>query len=253
MHFVFDLDGTICFKGQPVTEPILQSLEQLTASGHEVVFASARPIRDLLPVLHKRFHGYKMIGGNGSLICQNGNIKQVARFSPTILVKLKALLEKYQATYLIDGDWDYAYTGPADHPILNNLNPHNLAEKKPLEKLNSIIKILILTSCNMDALHEDLKQLDVIIHLHRDEGILDISPTGIHKWSALKQLHISSGSYIAFGNDTNDISMFEHAHHAVMIGHHEILAPYSDEAITNDINVEQQIIEKLAEFNVRYA
>ncbi|MBK3495693.1 HAD family phosphatase [Viridibacillus sp. YIM B01967] len=253
MYFVFDLDGTICFKGQPVTEPILQSLEQLTASGHEVVFASARPIRDLLPVLDKRFHGYKMVGGNGSLICQNGNIKQVAEFSFMILVQLKAILEKYRATYLIDGDWDYAYTGPADHPILNNLNPHNLAEKKPLERLNSIVKVLILTSYNMDALYEELKPLDIIIHLHKDEGVLDISPTGIHKWSALKQLCIPQGSYIAFGNDTNDISMFKHAHHAVMIGHHDMLAPYSDETISNDFNVEQQIIEKIAEFNVRYA
>ncbi len=74
MKFVFDLDGTICFNGKPVSEKILVSLETLVAHGHEVIFASARPIRDLLPVLHERFHAYPMIGGNGSLISKNGSI-----------------------------------------------------------------------------------------------------------------------------------------------------------------------------------
>ncbi|MEC1535480.1 HAD hydrolase family protein [Bacillus sonorensis] len=53
MNFVFDLDGTICFEGQPVSEHLLMAFEELKAQGHEVIFASARPIRDLLPVLHE--------------------------------------------------------------------------------------------------------------------------------------------------------------------------------------------------------
>ena len=68
MKFVFDLDGTICFKGRPVSDELLKALEELVAQGHEVIFASARPIRDLLPVLHERVHHYPMIGGNGSMV-----------------------------------------------------------------------------------------------------------------------------------------------------------------------------------------
>lgn len=51
MKFVFDLDGTICFKGKPLSVGIINALEACRQSGHEVIFASARPIRDLLPVL----------------------------------------------------------------------------------------------------------------------------------------------------------------------------------------------------------
>lgn len=51
MNFVFDLDGTICFKGQPISEKILNSLEKLQMDRHDVIFASARPIRDMLPVI----------------------------------------------------------------------------------------------------------------------------------------------------------------------------------------------------------
>jgi len=39
-----------------------------------VIFASARPIRDLLPVLDKRFHTYPMIGGNGAIVANQGQI-----------------------------------------------------------------------------------------------------------------------------------------------------------------------------------
>jgi Cof subfamily protein (haloacid dehalogenase superfamily) len=253
MQFVFDLDGTICFEGKPVTESILNSIEQLTEKGHEVIFASARPIRDILPILHKRFHGYKMVGGNGSLLCMNGDIKQNAEFDDITLEKIKHLMEEYHATYLIDGDWDYSYTGPADHPILTNFDPQKLAVNKPIGKLEHVVKIAILTSFNMMALRRKLDKLDVIIHTHHQEGILDISPCGIHKWSALQQLGVQKGKYIAFGNDANDITMFENAQHSVMIGKHPLLSHYADENIENDSLREEKIIEKLSELDKRFA
>lgn len=253
MQFVFDLDGTICFEGKPVTEPILYSMEHLTEKGHEVIFASARPIRDMLPVLHKKFHGYKMVGGNGSLICMNGNVKQNAEFDDRTLKQIKVLIEEYHATYLIDGDWDYSYTGPVDHPILNNLDTQKLAVNRPLERLEHIVKIAVLTSFNMESLKKKLENLDVIIHTHHQEGMLDISPCGIHKWSALQKLGVQKGKYIAFGNDVNDITMFENAQHSVMIGQHPILSHYADESIEKDSIVEEKIIEKLAELDKRFA
>lgn len=253
MQFVFDLDGTICFEGKPVTKSILNSLEQLTEKGHEVIFVSARPIRDILPILHKRFHGYKMVGGNGSLLCVNGNIKQNAGFDDITLEKIKHLMEEYHATYLIEGDWDYSYTGPADHPILTNFDTKKLAVNKPIGKLEHVVKIAILTSFNMMGLRKKLDKLDVIIQTHHQEGILEITPCGIHKWNALQQLGVQKGKYIAFGNDANDISMFENAQHSVMIGKHPLLSHYADENIENDSLREEKIIEKLSELDNRFA
>ncbi|MFJ8263143.1 HAD-IIB family hydrolase [Rummeliibacillus sp. NPDC094406] len=253
MQFIFDLDGTICFGGKPVAESILYSLENLTEKGHEVIFASARPIRDMLPVLHKRFHGYKMIGGNGSLMCKNGNVKQNAEFDVITLEHIKRLMAEYHATYLIDSEWDYSYTGSADHPILKKLDIKKLAVNRPLEKLEHVVKIAILTSYNMVGLRKKLEKLDVIIHTHHQEGMLDISPCGIHKWSALQKLGVRKGKYIAFGNDANDVTMFENAQHSVMIGQHPLLAHYADESIEDDTLIEENIIEKLAELDKRFA
>ena len=248
MHFVFDLDGTICFKGQCVSDKIAGCLEQLTQAGHEVIFASARPIRDMLPVLPERFHNYTLIGGNGSMISQNGSVKYVESFLPEVQNALLPLLEEHQATYLIDSEWDYAYTGAADHPILNNVDVSKLAQKLPLASLKSIVKILILTADDMEGLAAKLLPLGVVIHQHRNEQVLDISPQNIHKWNALQKLGVQPRQFIAFGNDANDIPMFKEAHHAVMIHHHAELAAYATESIPNEgENQEDQIIAKIRE------
>jgi Cof subfamily protein (haloacid dehalogenase superfamily) len=247
MKFVFDLDGTICFKGQPVTETILTCLEELTDKGHEIIFASARPIRDMLPVLHERFHSYDLIGGNGSLLSRAGSVIHAESFTAEDVQGILRLIEDHQATYLIDSDWDYSYTGPLDHPILGNVDPSGRAQRVAVDSLKSIVKILILTANDMERLAESLKDLGVVIHRHRNENVIDISPQNIHKWNALQRLGVREQEFIAFGNDANDISMFQQARHTVMIGHHEELAPYATESIPLEGSYEEAIVNKLKE------
>lgn len=249
MHFVFDLDGTICFTGNPISDKILDALAQLTRDGHEVIFASARPIRDMLPVLRSDFHDYPMIGGNGSLISRQGKMIKSFSFSSEEMEEILKLITQFDATYLIDSDWDYAYTGPDDHPILRYLDPHKLANLVTLDSLPSIVKVLILTSKNNELLAERLSSLNVYINRHRSEDVLDISPNGIHKWSALRILGIEKRQYIAFGNDANDITMFENALHSVMIGYHEQLASIAKDSILVDEYTEDNIVAKLKEIS----
>lgn len=252
MNFVFDLDGTICFKGQPVSDEILNSLVGLTKEGHRVIFASARPIRDMLPVIREDFHHYTMIGGNGSLIAEQGKITNTTRFPPEELYEILRLINELEATYLIDGEWNYAYTGPNNHPILQNLDPAKLAKKVTLDELTAIVKILILTSQDNDRLAKKLTELDVYVNKHANESVLDISPKDIHKWSALQKLGIRKGSYVAFGNDSNDMTMFENARHTVMIGYHEELARIATESITSQGTIEQKVTQKIEELSAKF-
>ena len=252
LKFVFDLDGTVCFKGQPVSSKILHSLSELTKAGIEVIFASARPIRDMLPVIDEAFHHYTMVGGNGSLISKEGKVIKSISFTTNELTEIKSLVNQYNATYLIDGDWDYAYTGPDTHPILQNLDPAKSAKKVSLESLDSVVKVLFLTSNNMDELAEKLSKFNVYVNKHSNENVLDISPSGINKWSALKILGIKEHTYIAFGNDANDISMFENALHTVMIGYHEHLAPFAKETILLSGNYEREIAKKILTLSKKY-
>ncbi|MGR3762975.1 HAD-IIB family hydrolase [Rossellomorea sp. NS-SX7] len=244
MNFVFDLDGTICFKGVPVSSRINDALKDLEAAGHSIIFASARPIRDMLPVLHEYFHHHTLIGGNGALISEEGNITFARSFSPEQVDYIKKLIHDHHATYLIDGEWDYSYTGSDSHPILNNLDLEKRASNISLRDHASIVKVLILSADNKDELLQKLSDLDVVIHMHGQEDVIDISPKGIHKLAAMQQL---SGDYIAFGNDANDIQLFKGARHSVMIGHHDELSEYAEESISLKGDYEGEIIRKLRE------
>ena len=142
---------------------------------------------------------------------------------------------------------DSAYTGPQNHSILKNLDPLNSANLVDLDSLKSVVKVLILTSNNNELLSKKLSELDVYVNKHRNENVLDISPKGIHKWAALKMLGIDKGDYIAFGNDSNDISMFENALYTVMVGHHEELSSFAKESIESEENLDLKIVEKIEE------
>lgn len=109
--------------------------------------------------------------------------------------------------------------GPYDYPIFQNVDPAYLAKRVPIESLTSIVKVLILGSRDNKHLAERLNLKSISNH-HTNEDVLDISPKGIDKWSALESLDVKCNSYIAFGNDANDRSMFTHAFHTVMIRYH---------------------------------
>lgn len=253
MIFVFDLDGTICFNGQPISKKILRSLVNLCNEGHEVIFASARPIRDMLPVIDEHFHHHPMIGGNGSLFAKDKKVVRSNAFSTNELNEIKRLIEQYHATYLIDGEWDYAYTGSDTHPIRQNLDPARIAKMVNIDSLNPIVKVLLLSSDNMEELAEELLKLNVFLNKHRNENVLDISPRGINKWSSLMSLGLKESTFVAFGNDINDLQMFEKALHTVMIGNHEQLFPLAKEVISLNGDYEQKIADKIDELSKKYS
>ncbi|MYL41013.1 HAD-IIB family hydrolase [Virgibacillus salexigens] len=247
MKFVFDLDGTICFNGEYISEPIIQGLEQLERKGHELIFASARPIRDLLPVLPSRFHRHQLIGGNGAIVQDNGKVTSTACFDRNTFQRIEEIIEHFSSQYLIDGLWNYSYTGAIDHPIRGKVDPNGLARNLPKMEIETVIKVVLLESSNMNDVERQLKKLDVVIHRHEGERVLDISPKGVDKWSGLQQLEIKEQAYVAFGNDANDVTMFQHASHSIMIGHHHQLAPFAKETIPFCSSIEQKIVQKLNE------
>ncbi|RBO98370.1 HAD-IIB family hydrolase [Rossellomorea aquimaris] len=219
MIFVFDLDGTICFKGKPLSQEICDALNVCSQQGHEIVFASARPIRDLLPVLPAYFRHFRMIGGNGAFTYADGEIKTRA-FTTEIVDQIKQIIESNQLTYLIDSDWDYSYTGDRGHPIFRNLDPEKRAVDQPLAHLSKITKIVLFT--RDQAIKQQLEKLSVQVYEHGDEELMDISPSGIHKVEGLRQLGILPGEFMAFGNDQNDLELFQHANYSVCVGQHPI-------------------------------
>ncbi|WP_152655621.1 HAD-IIB family hydrolase [Oceanobacillus sp. CFH 90083] len=216
MNFVFDIDGTICFDGKTIDSSIIQALEEIKASGHQVIFASARPIRDLLPVLPESFQQEKLVGGNGAYTSNNGKV-DVIHFQDSLLTKLITLVEDNQITYLADSDWDYAFTGEKTHPIYKNINQTS-AENRELRSLHKLCKLVLFQP--PQQIIDELSSLPVNITSYKGENAIDISPVGINKVRGLHSLQVQE--FIAFGNDSNDQCLFENALYSVCVGEHEV-------------------------------
>ena len=223
---------------------ICEALDELLKANHEIVFASARPIRDLLPVLPERFRHGSMVGGNGAFTFEHGKIR-VEYFKDDILRQLLACIQSNQLTYLADSDWDYAFTGDTEHPIYTNIDKTR-AKNREIADLQQICK-LILFHPTQEVLQEVLK-LPVSIINYKNENAIDISPLGVNKVKGLRKLKIDR--FIAFGNDSNDQCLFENAIHSVCIGNHDVQR-YATETISKaDIPVTiRKIIENLEEMN----
>ncbi|MEK5395843.1 HAD family hydrolase [Paenibacillus sp. FSL K6-2859] len=244
MKFIFDLDGTIYFSGKPLSERIVQALDELIEKGHEVIFASARPIRDLLPVLPAHMHHYPMVGGNGAFIAKGGEVISTIHFDAQTSDRILELIEEFEATYLIDSHWDYAYSGSDDHPIRRNVDPEQLANNVSPSELDEIVKVVFLSSLNGEQLLDQLHRLPVVIYKHGQEDIIDISPKGVNKWTGLQRSGIEPQQFIAFGNDANDIEMFRQSAYSVCVGDHAALSELATEKVSNE---EEEIVRKIME------
>ncbi|MFK0012683.1 HAD-IIB family hydrolase [Streptomyces sp. NPDC091027] len=239
---VFDLDGTLCFDGRSIDRRIVSAIESCERGGHRLVFASARPVRDMLPVLDGAFPEAILIGGNGSLVSVGGQVRARAAFTPTTLAALLEAVERHAATYLADGPWDYAYTGPADHPILGRVDQGALASRVDLTELPQVVKFLVVGATDMPALARAGRLLGTTVNHHLDEQIIDFAPGTTNKWEALSDLGITD--YAAFGNDINDLDLLRNARHSVRVGTHpgldgiaRVTVPAEPEAVAAQITL----------------
>ena len=248
MKFVFDLDGTLCFEGRPISQNIISSLGELEKKGHDIYFASARPVRDMLPVIDESLHHHSMVGGNGSLVFQNKKILSSQPFNPKTLQSLKDLIHEYQATYMADSEWNYSYSGPQDHFLVPHIDVHKSAQNMLLENLDPVVKILILTAKDIPQLFNSLGALDLSLTRHDGQDVIDINSIGINKWSGLQELGLQKDEFIVFGNDTNDVPMFKNAQLSIQIGNHEDLAPFASESILLKGDYDKAVADRILSF-----
>lgn len=245
MNFIFDIDGTICFKGQPVSPKILNALAEIKEAGHLVGFASARACRDMLPVLDERFHDSLLIGANGAMTYFNGKLEYFSPLPPIVYKQVMVLMERYKASYFLDLAWDYYYEGRADHPFLTKVDPGKLGRKILKEDIDQAAKILVTECSDITAFTAELARLEVQIHHHSDEELVDMTSAGVDKMSALRQFGIAKGDFVCFGNDTNDLPLFHAASHSVLVGSHPELSHCCTQQITLGSQLEDELVQTL--------
>lgn len=229
MNLVFDIDGTICFDGQHIDKEITQRLISLHNVGHRIIFASARPIRDLLPVLPKAFHGMSLIGGNGSIISENKTIRSLATISHTDFQIIKDVIKKYDLNYIIDDKWNYAANVSVANEIYKRLDPLHLAQKLSLDAITSPIKVILLNIPTQYfeeiATYLSMKASHLSLINHSNELHIDITAQHINKFTAIEYILGSNPVYTAFGNDHNDIIMLNNAESGYFVNNKAVNLP----------------------------
>lgn len=214
MKFVFDLDGTICFQDNKIDVPIIDALDKIRNQGHDIVFASARPIRDMLPTIPTKFHHVQMVGGNGGLTFENGQLN-ATYFEKDVVKALRSVISKYGLSYLADNAVDFTYVSDKTHPLYLNINKEK-ALNRPVEELKKISKFIFFEP--PQEVKSLIEHLPITIFEHANEQLLDITPAAITKVRGLRKLGIDD--FVAFGNDNNDVSMFQNATYSVCVGNH---------------------------------
>lgn len=217
--FIFDLDGTIIKNGQPLSGDMLLALENISTQSN-IVFASARPVRDMLPLLPESLHHHVMIGCNGSMAWKNGHCLFSQNFSDGELSGLLELLVQQQIPYLLDGNWNYAVS-EKEHPFhdyIRSLTPCETHQQSVVSE--GVTKILVLDNQFQPAVSQylQLQESGSILYHHRNEDIFDITPASNNKYSALRKLGVAVDSAWVFGNDSNDFTMLKHAGYSVFVG-----------------------------------
>jgi HAD superfamily hydrolase (TIGR01484 family) len=226
---VFDIDGTVCFDGRHIAPHIVAAVRRCQRS-HPIVFASARPIRDLVPVLPDGLTDVHLVGGNGAFT-RVGDRIQVSGFTADVRRLLDDLIDRHALEYLIDSSWDYSYHVTGDRDILTRVDQGRLASRIDRKALTEYVKVVLFAPT--EAVLTELAALGLTMHQHHAEDLIDLSPTGVDKAMALSALSVGGGRYVAFGNDHNDIRLFENARYAVCVGDSNA-GRYADLVIARD-------------------
>ncbi len=209
-----DFDGTLCFDGRTVADDIVAALERIHRR-HRLVIASARPPRDLRPVLPASLADAALIGGNGAFVI-DGERSVTAQLDRATRNAIDTLIAANGLRAHIDGTGDFAYTGDGTDAVIAKVHTSGPEHAVAASELPFYTKVVLFTT--HPSVLAAVRELPVKVTVHGDEGVLDISPAGVDKASALEHLGVGPGEYLALGNDHNDVPLFRGARHSVCVG-----------------------------------
>lgn len=220
-NIIFDLDGTICFDGVKIDERLVDNIIRLVNT-ENVIFASARPIRDMLPVLerHKELTTCCMIGGNGTIIKHN-DVVYTENINKKVVDNIVALTQELGHKVLIDSKWNYYYNGDESHSLYTRVDVNKKAVNLSYDRLEEIIKVVVLyneVEKNVLTKYDDYLR-GYHTNVYESEKMFDVLPADVNKFTALnKHFEIMEKEYIAFGNDINDIELLKNAKRGYVVG-----------------------------------
>lgn len=243
MNIVFDLDGTLTFDGRTIDKEIISALRQMKGQGHEIIFASARPFRDIVPLLPPDLRKSYMIGLNGAMVFHEEKLIEFYEIEREIYLEIVTFAVENNLPFFVDDVLDYGVFLREEVIFFKFVDVLNVAKERGLYEISHPLKAVIFVK-DEDFIQDLMEIADVEksdIMYHEGEGILYVNPKNISKATVTKRLF---SDFICFGNDKNDIELFKKAKYSVMVGDYEPLREFSDERVAAEPN---EVAKKIRE------
>lgn len=169
MNFIFDIDGTICNNGRYI-DPVIEKTIIALSMEKNVIFASARPIRDMLPLMDRALHQHLLIGCNGGVYYQNGNFGKTRHFDKEQIASALQFLTENNVPYVLDGDWFFSISKKA-HPFHEYIRSLSNFEKKQDQLIAmGVTKLLVLDMSFADSVRKyfEYNQISYSLNQHKE-------------------------------------------------------------------------------------
>jgi Cof subfamily protein (haloacid dehalogenase superfamily) len=227
MVIFFDIDGTIVEEStQIIPDSTIAAIAELAAAGHTPIINTGRPYSHIDPrVREMAFAGWVCAGGMEVYVdgqwLQQYRMNAEVRAAVIQAVRDCRMQVIYEAVggFLLDGEYS-----TEDRVILESkrIEDRGCFAKQLCQSDAPIIKFV--TFDGPDSRHAEFvaKMSAYFTCIERGGGMVEYVAKGCSKASGVQQLlqhlHVKPEETFAFGDSTNDISMFQVVGHSVCMG-----------------------------------
>lgn len=239
----FDIDGTLCEPGMPVSEPVIAALKEAQKNGHKIFLSTGRNLPSIQKfVLDIGFDG--IIASAGGFISVDGQVLADKKMPQELLDHAIRTFQKYDISYMLETDQGtYANKDSMMRAWGDNLAHANSELRRmmvqlleglgmlPLEQYadQSVYKICFIGR-DEPSLLKAVEELGDAFETVVQENMVPGQPKvngetmakGVDKGIAVRQVceyyHVPIEDSIAFGDSGNDLPMLEAAGTSVVMG-----------------------------------
>ena len=225
----FDIDGTIFDDNRQLPHSVLPAMELAHRNGHQLIINTGRTLCNM----DHRLDGFPLDGwimGCGTRILYHGETLQSMEYSPEESLRLRHIFMELEIPAVWECD-TAMYFDPLGAPHKAIAGFREWAEKHEICRIISeddpefkAVKMFCFTSVEkIEAIKKRTAEAGMpYTAINRWPGGWEVVPAHYSKGTGIdvlrEKLGVSKENCYAFGNSSNDLSMFEHAGYSIAMG-----------------------------------
>lgn len=252
---VSDLDGTLLDSKKEISKEDLKTIEYLKDQGHIFTFATSRYMHSMKPYIYQCDIKVPVIGSNGSFVydyvtneiiyknlLERELVQKVIKYAS--LNRLQFLVHTSSDLYLTKNHIRLSFYRKNNERAINEKEKFYPIETdfKDFDHFDDVFQIGIISddvASLKNRLQDLLKSYTCTVKITGKEVVAIVPPDSSKALAIeilLKKYQLSKEDLIVFGDDENDLSMFEYAIHSVaMANAKEIIKAKSEfVSLSND-------------------